>query len=126
MFVLLRDYYYYPIQFLKRGCLKDIGNDSILQGRRELMNKTEFVNKIAEAANISKAAAAKAVESFQECVAETLEAGENVTLTGFGTFAVADRAARTGRNPQTGEAIQIPAKKVVKFKVGKNLKDRVK
>ncbi len=90
------------------------------------MNKAEFVNKIAEAANISKAAAAKAVESFQNCIAETLEVGENVTLTGFGTFAVADRAKRTGRNPQTGEAIQIPAKKVVKFKVGKNLADRVK
>ncbi len=90
------------------------------------MNKAEFVNKIAEEAFISKAAAAKTVESFQDYVAKALEAGENVTLTGFGTFAIADRAARTGRNPQTGEAIQIPPKKVVKLKVGKNLKDRVK
>ncbi len=90
------------------------------------MNKTEFIDKIAESADISKAAAANAFESFQNCIAETLETGENVTLTGFGTFAVADRAARTGRNPLTGEEIQIPAKKVVKFKVGNNLKDRVK
>ena len=63
------------------------------------MNKTEFIQQISEAANISKALAAKAVESFQGAIANTLEAGENVTLTGFGTFAVADRAARVGRNP---------------------------
>jgi DNA-binding protein HU-beta len=90
------------------------------------MNKADLINQIAESATITKATAGKVVQSIQKSIAAALQEGENVTLIGFGTFSVKERAARTGRNPQTGEEIQIPAKKVVKFKVGKNLADRVK
>ncbi len=87
------------------------------------MNKAEFVIKVAEATDLSKAAAEKALNSVFDVLACTLANDENITLVGFGTFSVVKRAARTGRNPQTGKAIKIAEKKVVKFKAGKKLKD---
>ncbi len=89
------------------------------------MNKTELVNAVADAAELSKADAARAVESVVEAVTGALKAGDQVSLIGFGTFSVKERAARTGRNPRTGEAIQIKASKVPSFKAGKALKDAV-
>ena len=90
------------------------------------MNKTELIAAIAESANISKAAADRALLGFLEAVTDSLQKGENVTLVGFGTFSINERAARTGRNPQTGKKIKIPAKKVARFKAGKKLADAVK
>ena len=87
------------------------------------MNKTELVAAIAEKAELSKKDAEGAVKAFTDTVAEQLKAGEKIQLVGFGTFEVAERAARTGKNPQTGEAIKIPASKAPKFKAGKALKD---
>ena len=90
------------------------------------MNKTELVAAMAEAADISKSAADKALLGCLEAITGSLQKGENVTLIGFGTFSAVKRDARTGRNPQTGKAIKIPAKTVAKFKPGKKLADAVK
>ena len=87
------------------------------------MNKNDLVASVAEAADISKADAAKAVDATFESVAAELSGGGEVRLVGFGTFSVADRRASTGRNPRTGESIQIPASKQPKFKAGKALKE---
>ncbi|MGY5453124.1 nucleoid-associated protein HU-beta [Agarivorans sp. MS3-6] len=89
------------------------------------MNKAQLVDKIAEGADISKAAAGRALDSFIEAISETLKEGDNVALVGFGTFQVKERSARTGRNPQTGAEIQIAAANVPSFKAGKALKDAV-
>jgi len=89
------------------------------------MNKAELVAKIAEDAGISKAQANDALDSFVDAVTKTLKSGDKVTLVGFGTFSVSKRQARTGRNPQTGETIKIKAKKVARFKAGKELSARV-
>ena len=90
------------------------------------MNKTELVNKVAEASNLTKKDATKAVESTFEAISEALSSGDGVQLIGFGNFEVRERAARKGRNPQTGEEIEIAASKVPAFKPGKNLKEAVK
>ena len=87
------------------------------------MNKTELVAAIAENAEISKKDAEKAVKAFVEVITEELKKGEKVQLVGFGTFEVVERAAREGRNPQSGKMMQIPASKAPKFKAGKALKD---
>ena len=90
------------------------------------MNKTELINAIAKKADLKKAASKKAVESFVETVTEELKKGEKVALVGFGTFGVTKRSARKGRNPQKPtEIINIPAKNVVKFMVGRELKESV-
>lgn len=89
------------------------------------MNKTELIDHIAGTADISKAAASRALDAVIDAVTTTLKKNGTVTLVGFGTFAVGKRAARTGRNPRTGEAIKIKAAKVPKFKPGKALKDAV-
>lgn len=89
------------------------------------MNKSELVAKIAEGADISKASAGRALDSLIGAVTTELASGSDVALVGFGTFKVNDRAARTGRNPQTGAEIQIAAAKVPAFKAGKGLKDAV-
>lgn len=89
------------------------------------MNKTDLVAKVAEKAELSKKDAEKAVKAFTEVVTEALKDGDKIQLVGFGTFEVADRAARTGKNPQTGKAMKIPACKAPKFKAGKGLKDAV-
>ena len=90
------------------------------------MNKTELIAAVAEKAELSKKDAEKAVKALTEAVAEELKKGGKVQLVGFGTFEVRDRAARKGRNPQTGEEIEIAASKVPGFKAGKALKDAVK
>ena len=89
------------------------------------MNKQELIENIAESADITKAAAGRALDSMIDSVTGSLKEGDSVVLVGFGTFTVRDRAARTGRNPQTGEEIQIAAAKVPAFKAGKALKDAV-
>ncbi|MGL5030284.1 MAG: nucleoid-associated protein HU-beta [Aeromonas sp.] len=89
------------------------------------MNKSQLIDKIADGADISKAAAGRALDAFIETVGEALKEGDQVALVGFGTFAVRERAARSGRNPQTGETIEIAAGKVPAFKAGKALKDAV-
>jgi DNA-binding protein HU-beta len=88
-----------------------------------LVNKTELIEHIAKHADISKAAATRALESMIGAVKTTLKRGGSVSLVGFGTFAVGKRAARSGRNPRTGAAIKIKAAKVPKFRPGKALKD---
>ncbi|BBD07789.1 HU family DNA-binding protein [Desulfovibrio ferrophilus] len=90
------------------------------------MTKADLVVKIAEKANITKANAERALNAFLDTVESTLVKEGKLTLTGFGTFVVEERKARTGRNPRTGEKIKIPATKVVKFRPGKLLKDAVK
>ncbi len=85
------------------------------------MNKAELVSKIADDSGISKTQANAALNSFTEAVTKTLKSGAKVTLVGFGTFSVSKRNARTGRNPQTGATIKIKAKKVARFKAGKEL-----
>ena len=89
------------------------------------MNKTELVAAIASKANISKKDAEASVKAFTEVVAEELKKGEKIQLVGFGTFEVSKRAARTGRNPQTGAEMKIPASKAPKFKAGKALNDSI-
>lgn len=90
------------------------------------MNKGELIDAIAKEASLSKAAAGRALEAYFKAVKGTLKKGGTVAVVGFGTFGVTKRKARTGRNPQTGKEIKIGAKKVVKFKAGKALKDAVK
>ncbi len=90
------------------------------------MTKAELIAAMADDAGVTKAAAAKALESFIANVAKELKKAGKLGLVGFGTFAVAKRKARSGRNPQTGDKIKIAAKKVVKFKAGKALADKVK
>ena len=89
------------------------------------MNKAELVAALAENAGLSKKDSEKALAAFVSVVTDELKKGEKVQLVGFGTFEVADRPARTGRNPQTKKAIKIPASKAPKFKAGKALKDTV-
>lgn len=89
------------------------------------MNKSELVAAIAEKAEMSKKDAEKALKAFEDVVTEELAANGKVQLVGFGTFDVAERAAREGRNPQTGEAMPIPASKTPRFKAGKALKDAI-
>ncbi len=89
------------------------------------MSKAELVEKIAEQAKVTKVDAERALNAFITVVTTSLKEGEDVALVGFGTFSIGDRAERQGRNPQTGEVITISAKKVVKFKPGKALKEEV-
>ena len=89
------------------------------------MNKTELIDQVAKSADISKAAAGRALDAMVTAVRVSLKKGNMVTLVGFGTFYVGKRAARAGRNPRTGTAIKIKAAKVPKFRAGKALKDAV-
>ena len=89
------------------------------------MNKTELVEAVADKTSLSRSTAAVAVEAVLEAVAASLAAGEPVTVPGFGTFDVRERSARTGRNPRTGEAIQVAASRVPTFRAGKPLRDAV-
>jgi DNA-binding protein HU-beta len=89
------------------------------------MNKAELIAKIADDAGITKTQANGAVDAFVDAVTKTLKKGDKVTLVGFGTFSVSKRAARNGRNPQTGAVIKIKAKKVAKFKAGKELSSKI-
>lgn len=87
------------------------------------MNKAELIDQMAASADISKASATRALDAMLDAVTDSLKQSEQVVLVGFGTFSVKERAARTGRNPQTGEPIQISAAKIPAFKPGKALKD---
>ena len=89
------------------------------------MNKQELVAAMAEKAGLTKADSEKALNAFTAAVADALGAGQSVQLVGFGTFAVSERSARTGKNPRTGAKLQIAAKKVAKFKAGKAMADKV-
>ena len=89
------------------------------------MNKSELIDAIAASADIPKAAAGRALDATVDAITNALKKGDQVVLVGFGTFAVKERAARTGRNPQTGQPIEIAAAKVPGFKPGKALKDAV-
>jgi DNA-binding protein HU-beta len=89
------------------------------------VNKAELIDSIAASADIPKAAAGRALDAMIEAVEGALKKGDSVALVGFGTFSVKERAARTGRNPQTGKPIQIAAAKIPSFKAGKALKDAV-
>ncbi len=89
------------------------------------MNKTDLINAVAEGAGLTKVAAEKAIKATLDAISNELKNGGTITLIGFGTFSVIERKARNGKNPQTGETIKIPAKKVAKFKPGKALQDAV-
>ncbi len=89
------------------------------------MNKSELIDQMAEAAELSKAAAGRALDAAVDAIKAELKKGGTVTLVGFGTFSTSKRAARTGRNPRTGATLKIKAAKVPKFKAGKGLKDAV-
>ena len=89
------------------------------------MNKSELIQKLADDAGVTKTQANAAIDSFVEAVTKTLKGGGKVTLVGFGTFSVSKRAARNGRNPQTGDVIKIKAKKVARFKAGKELQSKL-
>jgi DNA-binding protein HU-beta len=93
--------------------------------RGKRVNKTELIEEIAKSADLTKASAARALDAMIDAVTTTLKNNDSVTLVGFGTFTVGERAARTGRDPRTKEAITIKAAKVPKFKAGKALKDAV-
>lgn len=90
------------------------------------MNKAQLIDAISSDAKMTKADAKKALDSFINSTSKALKKGDRVALVGFGSFAVAKRSARTGRNPQTGKEIQIPAKKVVRFKPGSELQGTIK
>lgn len=90
------------------------------------MNKSELIEAVAEMADLPKAAAGRALDAIVTSITSALKDGDQVVLVGFGTFAVKDRAERTGRNPQTGESIQIAAARIPNFKAGKALKDAMK
>lgn len=89
------------------------------------MNKAELIEQMADKAGISKVAAGRALDAMVETVKESLVQGENVTILGFGTFSISEREAREGRNPRTGETININSSKIPKFRAGKSLKDAV-
>jgi DNA-binding protein HU-beta len=91
-----------------------------------VMNKAELVEEVSAEIGLTKKASREAVDAITSVITDTLARQEKVTLVGFGTFQVVERKARTGRNPQTGEIIQIPAKKAPKFKPGKGLRERVR
>ena len=97
----------------------------VIKSNKIIMNKAELIAKMADDAGVTKTQANAALDSFTEAVTKTLKGGGKVTLVGFGTFSVSKRAARNGRNPQTGAVIKIKAKKVAKFKAGKELSSKI-
>jgi DNA-binding protein HU-beta len=109
-----------PCTLLQEGAAPPRQND-----KRNQVNKTELIEEIAKSADITKASATRALDAMLEAVTNTLKKNDSVTLVGFGTFTVGERAARTGRDPRTKEPIKIKAAKVPKFKAGKALKDAV-
>ncbi|HTN47054.1 MAG TPA: HU family DNA-binding protein [Flavipsychrobacter sp.] len=95
------------------------------QKNKTNMNKAELIDKISKDADVTKTQANAAIDSFTDSIIATLKKGDRVTLVGFGTFSVSERAARNGRNPQTGEVIKIKARKVPKFKAGKEFSTKI-
>ena len=120
-----------PLMFIKRFAMTLFINliSKILvraiNSEGDTLNKNDLVAKVAETSELSKADATKAVDAVFETITSTLAGGDEIRLVGFGTFAVSQRAATKGRNPRTGEEIDIPASKQPKFKAGKGLKDAV-
>jgi len=100
-------------------------NNIISQKKQKIMNKAELIDKLAKDAGITKVQANDALDSFTNAVVASLKKGDRVTLVGFGTFSVSERAARNGRNPQTGAVIKIKARKVPKFKAGKEFSTKI-
>jgi DNA-binding protein HU-beta len=90
------------------------------------MTKSDLINRVAKEAKIPRAAAERAVNSFTASITEVLKQGDKITLPGFGTFLTSNRSARKGRNPRTGQEINIPAVRIPKFKAGKGLKDSIR
>jgi len=115
-----------PAAIIADLCGIGVGPTKCIFKKEEFMTKADLVAKMADSAGITKAAAEKALNGFLGGVSDALKKGDKVTLVGFGTFSVAKRAAREGRNPQTGKKIKIKATKVVKFKPGSKLKSMVK
>lgn len=109
---------------LHRPCVRFCGSIITIEGD-EILNKSQLIEKIASGADISKASAGRALDSFIDAVSGALQEDDQVALVGFGTFSVRERAARTGRNPQSGETIEIAAAKIPAFKPGKALKEAV-
>ncbi|MBA2318657.1 MAG: HU family DNA-binding protein [Euzebyales bacterium] len=113
-----------------RGCREAgaLGADipSLRPERQTTMNKQELIDSVADGAELTKADAGRAVDAVVSTISDALRAGEKVAITGFGSFEVRERAARTGRNPQTGATMQVPASKAPAFKAGKGLKDAVR
>lgn len=101
------------------------GNSTTDPGGTQV-NKSELIDAIADGAEVSKAAAGRALDSAVDAITAALKKGDSVTIVGFGTFSVGKRGARTGRNPRTGQPIKIKASKTAKFKAGKALKDGIK
>lgn len=89
------------------------------------MNKTELIEKVASKAGVDRNSTSRVIDAFTDAVSDALKRNDTVTLVGFGSFMIAKRSARTGRNPRTGEVIEIPETKVPKFKPGKTLKDDI-
>ena len=113
-----------PTSLVLRDQFKPIISGLLLE-RELIMNKGEFISAVAEAAEMTKADADRAVEAVFKVVKKALKSGDSISLVGFGTFSVRKRAARTGRNPRTGDTIKIKASKVPAFKAGKGLKDAI-
>ena len=115
----------------KKNCKKFCCNEkpyifvAVKKSNKIIMNKAELIAKMADDAGVTKTQANASLDSFVEAVTKTLKGGGKVTLVGFGTFSVSKRAARNGRNPQTGAVIKIKAKKVAKFKAGKELSAKI-
>lgn len=103
-------------------CIKNL---LVLILKLSIMNKAQLIDAIAEKAGLTKADSKKALEAFVATIGESLKKDEKVALVGFGSFSVSERSARAGRNPQTGKTIQIPAKKVVRFKAGAELEGQL-
>ena len=97
----------------------------LINQTHKAMNKAELIDKIAKDSGITKTQANEALDSFTNAVVSSLKKGDRVTLVGFGTFSVSERSARNGRNPQTGEVIKIKARKVPKFKAGKEFSTKI-
>jgi DNA-binding protein HU-beta len=104
---------------------KPINLPCLILTKKNTMNKAELIAKISDDTDITKTQVNAVIDSFVDAVTKTLKGGDKVTLVGFGTFSVSKRLARNGRNPQTGEIIKIKAKKVAKFKAGKELSARI-
>jgi DNA-binding protein HU-beta len=98
----------------------------LIQEVKKQMNKSDLITNVSEATELSKKDVTKAVDAVFEAISEALQSGDKVQLVGFGNFEVRERSARKGRNPQTGEEIEIPASKIPAFKPGKALKDGIK
>jgi DNA-binding protein HU-beta len=113
-----------PASVVRRRCY--VAADSVAPGKEEIVTKSEFVDRVADRSGLGKGEADKAVNAVLETIEEVLTRGGDISFTGFGKFSVADRGARQGVNPQTGERIQIAASRVPRFSAGSALKKAVK